>query len=73
MTDYLSIRYFTLSHSYSNQMLMIYNVCCNDDERIYFNITRQNIQPRNCGNPPVYVTITKHVKDVYITYYLSQY
>ena len=68
MSDYLSIRYFTLYHSYANQMLIIYNVRCNDDERIYFNITWQDIQPRNCGDPPVYVTTI-----MYITYYLSQY
>ena len=66
MTDYLSIRYFTLSHSYANQMLVIYNVRCNDDERIYFNITWQDIQPRNCGDPPVYVTDINQFH-VYIT------
>lgn len=53
------LSHFYLSFSYANQMLVIYNVRCNDDERIFFNITRQNIQPRNCGEEPAYVTNIK--------------
>ena len=63
----------TIIHSFFDPVLVIYNVHCNDGERVFFNITWQDIRPRDCGDPPVYVTTIKHVKDVYIMYHLLQY
>ena len=40
-------------------MLVIYNFQCKDDERIFFNITHQDIEPKNCtgaGGELVYVS-----------------
>ena len=73
MTDYFFIRYFALFHSYVDPVLAIYNVRCNDGETVFFNITWQDIRPRDCGDPPEYVTIIKRVKDVYIVYHIWQY
>ena len=50
--------------SYANQMLVIYNIQCKDDERIFFNITHQDIEPKNCtgaGGELVYVSILMEV------------
>ena len=41
-------------------MLVVYNIQCGDREQAFFNITSQNIQPRNCSGPEgeqVYVSI----------------
>lgn len=40
-------------------MLVIYNIQCKNDERIFFNITHQDIEPKNCtgaGGELVYVS-----------------
>lgn len=51
--------YHVVICSYANRMLVIYNLQCKDDERIFFNITHQDIEPKNCtgaGGELVYVS-----------------
>ena len=46
--------------SYADQMLVVYNIQCGDGEQAFFNITSQNIQPRDCNGPrgeQVYVSV----------------
>ena len=47
-------------------MLVIYNIQCKDDERIFFNITHQDIEPKNCtgtGGELVYVWILRETSE----------
>lgn len=56
--DVYSVVYSVIC-SYANRMLVIYNLQCKDDERIFFNITHQDIEPKNCtgaGGELVYVS-----------------
>ena len=62
--------HFSCSPRYADAMLMIFNINCGAGEAVFFNITRQNLQPRNCGEPPVYVTNIKHIR-VYTIAYLT--
>jgi len=55
------MNHYSFSHRYADALFMIFSINCGAGEAVFFNITRQNLEPRNCGEPPVYVTNVKHI------------